>query len=320
MTTFGDQLYHLGGIPVSAGIMPFGAGRGALSLYVDADNGSDSNSGKTPATAMATVAAALAKCTSGNGDTIYLLPTFTSSSAITAAITWNKNNTHLVGLAAPSPNSRARMSAGASDDLATLMTVSAQGCVFANFRIGNFGDAATCLHCVEVTGNRNYFYNVDFQGMGHATPAAVAAGTSLKLTGAEENRFERCTIGLDTILRSAANFNLTVASSSARNEFYDCLFRCYSDDATACFISLGANGVERFLLFKDCIFANIDTIGTGTALTQAFSTNATQNGMVLLKNCTLMNTTDWETSASGWVQIDGAAPTAASSGLAVDVA
>lgn len=70
MTTFGDGVYQYGGQPVGSG------GRfdspWATHYFVDYDNGSDSNSGKTPTKAFQTIQAAVTAAT--GGDVIYIRP------------------------------------------------------------------------------------------------------------------------------------------------------------------------------------------------------------------------------------------------------
>jgi hypothetical protein len=70
MTTFGDQVFQWGGMPVgSFGTMPLPGGR---AWYVDGDNGAAGNTGKSPADAKATVTAALA--VASTGDVIFVFP------------------------------------------------------------------------------------------------------------------------------------------------------------------------------------------------------------------------------------------------------
>ena len=58
MTTFGDRLYQLGGMPVGIGTEGYGGMGGALpqeTRFVDSNNGSDGNDGMTMNTAYATI-------------------------------------------------------------------------------------------------------------------------------------------------------------------------------------------------------------------------------------------------------------------------
>ena len=68
MTTFGDQLYQLGGVPVG------GAFTTGSNFFVHSGTGSDANTGKKPSEALATLDVAVGKCTANKGDIIYCMP------------------------------------------------------------------------------------------------------------------------------------------------------------------------------------------------------------------------------------------------------
>ncbi len=78
------------------------------------------------------------------------------------------------------------------------MTVSADGCLFRNFSVYAGVASANPLGALKVTGTRNHFERMHISGIGHDT-MDVAGAYSLMLDGAQENLFERCEIGLDTI-------------------------------------------------------------------------------------------------------------------------
>ena len=81
MTTFADQLLHLGGVPVAGGL-PFSTGN---YFFVHSGTGNSSNAGKSSAEPTATVAQAVSKCTDSKGDIIIVMPGHTE--AIIAADT-----------------------------------------------------------------------------------------------------------------------------------------------------------------------------------------------------------------------------------------
>lgn len=279
MTTVADMLYHLGGVPVLPGI-PFGPNSKAF--FVDPANGSASNDGLTPQTAVASVATAYAKTTSGNNDVIFFIGGATGDT-LTSALTWANNYTHLIGLSSPLPGvgQRCRIVGGATTDLTNVITVSGSGCVFANLQIANWADANADSGAVIVSGERNVFYNCFIAGMGHATPAARAGSYSLNLSGSE-NHFERCAIGLDTIIRAAANAELLVTGGE-RNTFWDCRIFSYSDTADKFAVSI--TGLDRYIEFKDCLFQNFST-NWSQALTNAFSITESATHYVILRgNC-----------------------------------
>jgi hypothetical protein len=82
MTTFGDQVYQYGGVPVSSG----GAGRLMQMFesdniwFVDGDNGLTGNLGNTPNQALTLISAAVSEASAGG--TIYVKPKFSSDSEV----------------------------------------------------------------------------------------------------------------------------------------------------------------------------------------------------------------------------------------------
>ena len=128
MTTHTDMLYHLGGLPVMAGV-PFS--KNASYYFVDAATGSDSNNGLTPDRALATIIAAEDKCVANRHDTVFYIAS-SSSVNMTAALTWDKNYTHLIGICAPTMVAqRARIfQLSTLTDASPLFNITATGCIF----------------------------------------------------------------------------------------------------------------------------------------------------------------------------------------------
>ena len=76
-------------------------------FYVDPTNGDDGRSGRSPETAVASLATGYGLLTTGSNDILYIIPS-TSGLTVTAELTWSKSYCHLVGLSAPCMNLRAR--------------------------------------------------------------------------------------------------------------------------------------------------------------------------------------------------------------------
>ncbi len=274
-------------------------GKNSKVFVVDPVNGSDSNTGEKFEFPLLTISAALAKCTGDRHDTVLVIGGDTAVLE-TAAVNWNKDYTHLIGLCAPTHVSqRARIVCNATD-LSPFFTLSAKGCLIRNVIFWQGQDDVHSLVCVSVTGPRNVFDNVHFAGGGHATQA-IDGGASLLLNGGSENRFIHCTIGIDTISDGTGMAGLVVAATggAARNLFEHCTFRMYAGHAGAIFVELlGNSGLDRDLTFKDCIFLNLSS----TAMTQAFAVAAgfdPANKRVLLKDCALIGATDWDGNDRG---------------------
>jgi hypothetical protein len=285
-------------------------------FYVDSNSGNDTtNGGLSQNNALKTVAAAYAKCTSGNHDVVLLAPSGgTGRTAETTAITWGKRFTHLIGNAAPSAQTpRAGMSfSGTAGTSVGSITFSENGCIIKNIALTTSDDNNSF---VTVTGDYNSFLGVDFKGATNATTGDDAAARALVLTGAEENYFGGCTIGSDTYSRSTTNASLEMTAASARNVFEDCLFPIHADNAGALFFkAASAADIDRFVHFKNCMFHNA-AYSASTTLTTAFSIHAAVGGSVILDGCSVLGVTDWSTDYTALVACNNPKVTASNSGF-----
>lgn len=309
------------GVPVLGGV-------GGIPLtgtwyFVDPANGSDGNEGTSPEAPLDTLSRAHTLCTAGKNDVVVLIGDggTTGTARESATLTWSKNATHLIGVTAPTMISqRARISTPttATTNVNPLMKVTASGCLFANFSLfQGVGQSATDEQLFEVTGSRNYFWNVHFGGMGHANGAARAGSYTLYLNAGSENTFEKCVIGLDTITRSAANASVKLRSAATRNVFLDCMFPMMTSAATPLFIDANAVGsIDRFAWFKRCVFMNAIN-STSTAVAGVVSFHVSQGGTVFMDDCSAVGATDWTASDTDTVKITGAVPNGDTSGMAV---
>jgi hypothetical protein len=307
MTTHQDMLFHLGGLPVMHGI-PFN--KDSKYYFVDAANGSDSSDGLTPETALATIIAAEDKCVANQHDTVFLIAG-SSGLDMTAALTWDKNYTHLIGVCAPTMVAqRARIfQLSTLTGASPLFNVTATGCIFKNFYCFQGVDDATSLVNWQVSGGRCYFENVHFAGAGHATQA-VDGCASLRLVGSEgEHTFYNCTIGVDTIAAATGVRCLAISGGTPRNTFRGCNFITYAGNAGVTFVEWEAlSAVDRYMIFDRCNFIN-----TGlTTMSQAFSIPASvpAHRRCFLMDCWGYGFTDWDASDRGVLYIGGPVPTA----------
>ena len=267
-------------------------------FYVDPTNGSDSAGGKTVEDAFATVGAAEDVTVSGKHDVVVIVPGGGSGRTSEAsAIVWDKRFTHLIGIAAPTyVNPRAGMSFG-SAVASPSMTVSNNGCIFKNITIAQFNDVESNV-MVKVTGNENYFGGVHFAGTGNALTGDDAAASCVTLSGAEENFFEGCTFGLDTVVRTAANASLRLEGLSKRNTFFDCLWVSAIDASAPFHILAPASGVEAWVHFKRCTFINDDISGGVSTMTDVLSLVTGQNDLVLFDNCSQFGASGWTSAVT----------------------
>jgi hypothetical protein len=285
--------------------------------YVDPANGSDSNGGTSVADALATVQAAEALTTGDQHDTVLLIAGDTAS-AITAAIDWDKDYTHLIGVGCdlPGMGQRCRITGSAAVDATELLHITGNGCTFANLQLFNGADADAEAQAALVAGNRNHFKNVFFAGMGHATSAAHTGGSSLNVTGAE-NCFDDCTIGLDTIVRGAVNYQLKVAG--VRNTFRRCHINSYCETSGAFMVQIDNSGGDlRWTMFEGCKFTNY-TVNWAAGCTDVFdmpASGATHN--VFIPGCFQYGCTGWADTATHLIHDMAAPATAGGIGIAVN--
>jgi len=233
--------------------------------------------------------------------------------ALAAALVWSKAYTHLIGLSAnlPGVGQRARVTGSAALDLTYLIDFQGAGCIVKDIQFFNSADADADSGAVIISGGRCYFENVFFAGMGHATPAARAGSYSLKLTG-DECTFKRCTIGLATIVRSAANAELWMTGECNREKFIECEFVSWSVTAGKFLVKIDSAAVPYTTQFENCLFNNLNSNGgaSGTALSNAISDAATPMHHIILRgNNMLVGVTGWADTVT-YVYGAGAVPNA----------
>ena len=295
--------------------------------WVRPTNGSDVNNGNSPATALATVQAALALAKSNQNDVVLLCAEGDSASVTTSRynglLDWNKDMVHLIGVnSGPMFSSRSRIAFPSAYAAATdLFKVSANGCLIAGIEFFMGVASALPTGCMTVTGERNHFLKCQISGMGNANND-IAGAYSLQLSGCQENLFEDCVIGQDTIqLGAQSNSVVLFAGGVARNAFRNCTFMLDTSSATNClFLRSGATAMDREQFFTDCLFVNATASGS-TTLTHAMAvaTGTSPAGMIILSGAKtgLIGASGWNTTASGNVfATGGAQATAATWGLA----
>lgn len=269
--------------------------------YVDGVNGSDTaNNGTSWSSAFASLYKAHSAASDNNYDVIVVAPggvgsgsgTDESTAVSGGAWTFSKNLITVIGSSAQtgiSPRSRILWDTAGQSTSSALLTISGSGNTFINVLFGSFVDNNIL---VTVTGDRNLFQSVHFAGIGDATAGDDTAARSLVLSGAGECRFVDCTIGVDTVARSAANASLELTGSCERNRFENCLFPLFADNAGALFIKADTgNCYERFVIFDGCLFLNaVD--GSSTTLTAGIDNAGTGNGTVFMRDCWMRGATD----------------------------
>jgi len=273
-----------------------------------------------------TLSAAYGAGRSGFNDVIVLVGNGATSGTarVDAAFTWSKSALHLVGIdSGVNISNRARIApTSTTTAFANFFTVSGSGCRFANIEwFHGFDTGTTAAICMTVTGSRNMFSDCHIAGMGDTASAQSSTSRNLKigLTGSGENMFVNCTIGIDTVTRTVANASVEFAGATVRNQFIGCLFPIMTSSATTLgILGTGNECIDRFQLFRDCIFLNA-VKSTGTTMTVLGSfTTASPGGYVMLFRSSVVGATDWgDANFFANAFIDGLTGVNSTSGLAV---
>jgi hypothetical protein len=259
-------------------------------FYVDPGK-SVTGGGRTREDAFKTVAEAYAAMTADQDDVCVIASSSsTGRTNETASITWAKRRTHIVGCG-PLRNSWQRNGINfASTATSPSFTVSATNCSFTNIIISNYADINVL---VNVSAAYNTFNYVHFAGIANATTGADTAGRSLVITDADDNIFNNCTFGVDTVLDSEANaiVELIGNTACARTQFNSCIFTTTTDDASVRFVLFtGAYSSEVYTLFRNCLFLN--TRGGTTTMTVAMTDPVSVNGRIIMDNSWWLGATD----------------------------
>lgn len=283
-------------------------------FYCDPVNGLDTNDGQTPNAVplsgghgpVQSLGSGYNLLRSGYNDVLVLLSngTSTGSARLHATFTWAKNAAHLIGVCAPTPISqRARIANGTADAaFANFFVVSGNGCLFSNLSLfQGFAAGVAAEILVTITGTRNAFLNVAFQGMGDTTGATDLGSRCILIKAADENYFSHCTIGLDTVERTGANASVEIQGGTARTIFENCTFLFWSSDGdTYGLLANAAASFDRFVFFKGCNFI----AGVGTIIGAVFHAAAGAGGLICVDaTCGVFNVTalgDATSQAQTW--------------------
>lgn len=336
---------HLSGLEV-AGIPTMGMSGLPLTsgnvYFVDYVNGSDGNTGAADSP-LQTLYGAHYKMTAGQNDVAVIVSDGSTAAtqrlslanaqvlnpaATAGTLVWSKNACHIVGMCAPTMVSqRARIApptgtyTQATFGSGNFVTVSASGCIFANFSVFNgFSTGGNNQIAWTDSGGRNYYSNVMFGGAADTASAQSTSSRSLLISGSGEHTFDSCEFGVDTVTRTVANATLQFSGGTARNTFRGCNFAFQTSAATPLGILVAAAaGIDRWQKFDRCTFIN-NIASTSTTMSALATLPASAGGLLLMKDCTLVGITEFGTDANslGQIYVDGGTVTAATSGIAVN--
>ena len=225
MTTFGDMVFQLGGVPV--GGIPIFFGQQSKYYFVDVTNGNDDSNGLSPSSAKATIASAI--------------------TAINARVDWSASpwSNHDVILIAPGTYTENLTSLpyGATLYGLGLDLRDAQNGVKIKPATGAPVDVGTCINTA--------FYNINFE-----TAETDAGDPCFDADICNNNQFINCRFSGPAESATAVGF---VTKDAVANKFLDCEFDCLDKGIDVNY----ADGGDSFShnLIRDCRFTQIDTAG-----------------------------------------------------------
>lgn len=297
MTDFTSPL-TVDGVPVGGSGIPTTFGD---YFYVDANDGDDSNDGKTMRTAKKTVLAAYNLTTSSNHDVI--LMSAASGHSFADELIVAKNRVHFVGLGLGHRymGQRTRWTMGVTTGSAVaLLKVTGVGCTFTNIKMTSSDTLSTSLYCVADGGEFTEFSHCWFEkdtDLNQTTAAEL-------LANGDTSYYRNCTFGNGIYTVTAARQNVlctreTITGKVARDCIWeDCIFLSRCNSATFVNVRATTNDLERLTLFKNCTFQAVKT--SPATQDEAFGiASALTDSEVILQNSVTQNITNIATASSG---------------------
>ena len=268
-------------------------------FYVDPVNGSDGNPGTSLTNAKKTLAAGEDLLTANKNEALLLLPG-ASYHGLTSTFTWDKNYTHLIGLAGPGVyGGRCRIYDTAA--FATILfSITSLGGIFKGIHWQRDFDSALGVQNVTLgaSASYNYFEDCQFDAPIMQSLGAAAYRNLTLTSGARSNTFRRCTIGQwNQLAASTTGKQIYIPGNSVGTHFMDCVVMWYGNGATIVPIEItDLVDLNCYVLFNRCQF-----LGLGTAVNALC--NDPTNGKVIFMDCKSIGVAEYAagTVANVWV-------------------
>ena len=257
-----------------------------------------------------TVADAEDACVAGRNDTVYVFPgTYTT----TTSLTWDKCNTHLVGLGGPL--SQGGVGNGVfinTETAAQAQVIDIQGdqCMMYNVHLRNAGANATNYTALKVSNGENFYAEgCQFTGMAATTQVTCTTGSSLWFYSTDNSnkpwgaRFVNCRIGSASETIRTAGFVIlfsgAIAYAPKYIKFDGCTIEGYCATDTCAAVHIDAHAVvDRYVWFNGCLFYNF-SVNNATAMNQVFdNADAGRSLGILVTNCAAKGYTSWDTGST----------------------
>lgn len=254
--------------------------------------------------------------TTDQGDTLYVWP---GNHLVTASITWDKNNTRIIGAGSVNQAYQpATLTSGGvrltcvTTGISEILNITGHYVTLANLGTFNSFDIATNYCDIRVAGKNFYGKRLSLRGGNGATQlATVGSGVPLIVDTSVAGAGNGLLIE-DSIIGSSGNSARTKgpgcvefvggAAAGFGMKFKNCRFSTRIETATnnsVGLIYLAANyAVDRELEFDGCTFYNfVENLGTGP--TYVFRDSCGTTHQILLRNCvTNKGFTSWSDAAT----------------------
>ncbi len=272
----------------SLGFFTFGT-----TFYVDANSGNANNNGLSTDQAKKLVSQAFALVTDGAHDVIVM--SANAAHAIASTLVSNVARVHFMGSGGNGrwEGQRTRWEATiTSGSGIAMLTNTAMGVTFTNIKFRDSSTNSTNLYCVADGGESTIFRNCAFE---KATDLGED-GSSELVCNSDTSLYIDCSFGngIYVVTGERATVRFTaglVGGGKCRSvRFVGCLFEMKTSDAnSSCCLATIAD-IERHCIMEDCIFwSSVLSAATQTVVWKIAS--ALTQGMVLLKDCTVLNIT-----------------------------
>lgn len=250
------------------------------------------------------------------GDRNDVLLVYPGDYTITSQLTWAKNQTHILGLGGP--NQRMAPAAG-TDGMVRFYDTTARGSdaasikvtghyvQFQGFQMRNSANDVNNIADLFIVGKNFYGKNLHLRGGGGAAQINAFAGIPLWIDTSVAGQ-ANCGTMVDCYIGDPHGTARTggctsvyfpgTAGQGTSWEFINCKLMGTSETAAVPCVALGGNySVDRYLLFKECIFYNFST-NLANVLTQVFDDNQTTTHMIIIDNCFQYGWGDWTDNAT----------------------
>lgn len=247
-------------------------------FYVDSGSGDDDDTGLSPTSALATIDAAINKCTANSGDVIYVMPGHAETIAAASGITCDVAGVSIIGLGRGTD----RPTLTFSGSTAATVVMSAANVTWENFHFINTEDglvvgfpvtAAWCgfrdctfeddgtdntVHWITLSADADHFELIDCVNLGTDTAGNTGFVTMAAATGVKIRRL------VSNGDFSAANIDMSAAAVDVLIE------DCALENANAVDVCIegfaAATGWIRFNTLRIATDAQVTAINTVGAL------------------------------------------------------